>query len=47
MTVEDEINKIENELDLGEIDTILVSDVVPKPKEFGEPSIKKYLFHKT
>ena len=38
MIVEDEINKIGEELDLGEIETNQVSNVVPKPEEFGESS---------
>ena len=38
MTVEDEINEIGEELNLSEIKTNLVSNVLPKPEEFGEPS---------
>ena len=38
MTVEDETNEIGEELDLGETKTNLVKNVIPKPKEFGEPS---------
>jgi len=38
MTVEDEINEIEEELEFGEIETNLVNNVVPKLKEFGETS---------
>jgi len=38
MTVEDEINEIGEELDLCEIESNLVNNVVPKPEEFGEPS---------
>ena len=38
MTIEDEINEIGEELDFGEIETNLVNNVVPKSKEFGEPS---------
>ena len=38
MVVEDEINEIREELDLDEIETNLVNNVVPKPKKFGEPS---------
>ena len=38
MTVEDEINKIGEELDLGETETNLINNVVPKPEEFDEPS---------
>ena len=35
---EDEINEIGEELNLGEIETNRVNNVVPKPKEFREPS---------
>ena len=38
MAVGDEINEIRDELDLGEIDTNLINNVVPKPEGFGEPS---------
>mgnify|MGYP001145828549 CR=1 FL=1 len=38
ITVENGINEIEEELDLGEIDTNLVNNVIPKPEEFDEPS---------
>ena len=38
MTVEDEINEIGEELDLGEIETNLVNNVVHKPEEFDESS---------
>ena len=38
MTIENEINEIEEELDLGEIETNLVNNVVPQPEEFREPS---------
>ena len=37
MVVEDEINEIGEELDLGEIEINLVNNV-PKPEEFSEPS---------
>ena len=32
------INKIEEEIDLYETETNLVKNVIPKPKEFDEPS---------
>ena len=38
MVIENEINEIGEELDLGKVDTNLVNNVVSKPKEFGEPS---------
>ena len=38
MIVEDEINEIGEEIDLYEIETNLVNNVVHKPEEFGEPS---------
>ena len=38
MTVEDEINKIGEELDLGEIETNLVNNVILKFEDFIEPS---------
>ena len=38
MTVEDEINEIGEELDLGEIKTNPIKNVIPKPKQFDEPS---------
>jgi len=38
MTIEDEINEIGEELNLGEIETNLVNNVVHKPEEFREPS---------
>ena len=38
MAIEDKINEIGEELDLGEIETNLVNNVVSKLKEFGEPS---------
>ena len=34
MAVEDEINEIREELNLGEIETNLVNTVVPRPEEF-------------
>ena len=46
-TVEDEINEIGEELNLGEIETNLVNNVILKPEEFDEPSRKKYSFYKT
>ena len=33
MAIEDEINEIGKELDLGEIETNLINIVVPKPEE--------------
>jgi len=38
MTIENEIHEIEEEIDLHEIETNLVKNVVPKPEEFGKPS---------
>ena len=38
MTVENEINEIGEQLDLEEIETNLVNNVVPEPEEFGESS---------
>ena len=38
MTTEDDINEVGEELDLGEMETNLVNNVVPNPEEFGEPS---------
>jgi len=38
MAIEDEINEIGEGFDLGEIETDLVNNVVPKPEEFSEPS---------
>ena len=38
MTIDDETNEIGEELDLVEMETDLVNNVVPKPEEFGEPS---------
>ena len=38
MVVEGEINETREELDLGEIETNLVNNIVPKPEEFDEPS---------
>jgi len=38
MVVEDKINEIEEELDLGDIETNLVNNIIPKPEEFDEPS---------
>ena len=38
MAFEDEINEIREELNLGEIETNLVNNVVPKPEEFGKSS---------
>ena len=38
MTIEDEINEIGKELNLGEIETNMVNNVVPKLDEFGDPS---------
>jgi len=46
MTVEDEINKIGEELDLGETETNLINNVVPKPEEFDEPSRRNTHFLK-
>ena len=37
MAVEDKINEIGEELDLGEIEKNMVNNVVPKPQEFSEP----------
>ena len=44
MAIEDEINEIGKELDLGEIETNLVNIVIPKPEEFGEPSRRSIHF---
>ena len=38
MAVEEEINENEEELNLGEIQTNLVKNVIPKLEGFGEPS---------
>ena len=38
MTAEDEINEIREEVNLGEIETNLVNNVVPKPEKLGESS---------
>jgi len=38
MVVKNEINEIREEIDLHETEINLVHNVVPKPKEFGEPS---------
>ena len=38
MTTEDEINEIGEELDIGEIETNLANNVVPKSEELGESS---------
>ena len=38
MTNENEINEIGEEIDLRKTETNLVTNVVPKPEEFGEPS---------
>ena len=38
MVVEDEINEIREELNLSDIQTNLVNNIVLKPKEFCEPS---------
>ena len=35
MAVEDEIEEIGEKLDLGEIETDLINNVVPKPEKFG------------
>ena len=37
MTIENEINEIGEKIDLYEMETNLVKNVVPKPEEFGEP----------
>ena len=44
MTAEDEINKIGEEIDLYETEANLVNNIVPKPKEFGEPSYRNTHF---
>jgi len=44
MIIEDEINEIDEEIDLYEIETNLVKNVIPKPEEFGEPSIRNTHF---
>ena len=44
MTTENEINEIGEEINLYETETNLVKNVVPKPKEFGEPSKRNTLF---
>ena len=41
---EDEINEIGEELNTDEIESNLVNNVVPEPKEFGEPSRKNTHF---
>ena len=46
LIVEDEINEIGEKLDLSEIETNLVNNVVPKPEEFGEPSRRNTHFTK-
>ena len=38
MTIQDEFNEIREELDLDEIETNFVNNVVPKPEEFSKPS---------
>jgi len=43
MVVEDEINEIGEELDLDEIETNLVNNIVPKPEEFNEPSRRRLI----
>jgi len=44
MTVKGEINEIGEEIDLCEIETNLVNNIVPKPEEFNEPSRKNTRF---
>lgn len=44
ITVENEINEIGEKIDLYEIETNLVKNVVPKPEEFGEPSTRNTHF---
>jgi len=44
ITAEDKISEIGKELNLSEIDTNLVNNVVPKPEEFGEPSARNTHF---
>jgi len=44
VVVEDEINEIGEELNLSEIETNLVNNVVPKPEEFDEPSGRNAYF---
>jgi len=44
MAVEDKINEIGEELNLGKIDINLVNNVAPKPEEFGEPSRRNIYF---
>ena len=38
MDVEDEINEIGDELNVDEIETNLVNNIVPKPEEFSKHS---------
>ena len=38
MVVEDETNEIREELNLGEIETNLINNIIPKPEEFGKSS---------
>jgi len=47
MTVEDEINEIGKKLDLEEIETNLVNNVIPKREEFGEPFRRNTHFIRT
>ena len=44
MVVEYEINEIGEELDLYESEANLANNVIPKPKEFGEPSRRNTYF---
>ena len=44
MAIGDAKNNVREELNLGEIESNLVNNVVPKPKEFGESSRKNTLF---
>ena len=44
MAIEDKINKIGEELDLGDIEANLVNHVVPRPEEFGRPSRRNTYF---
>jgi len=38
MVFDDEINKIGEKLNIGEIETWLVNNLIPMPEEFGRPS---------
>ena len=44
MVLNDEINEIEEELNIDEIKSNLVNNVVPRPEEFGKPSRRNAYF---